>query len=448
MKHILIIGNGIAGITTARHVRQLSDHRITVISAESDHFFSRTALMYIYMGHMKYHHTKPYEDWFWEKNRIELKRAFVKEVDSTSKKVMLDDGTSLAYDTLVIAVGSKSNKFDWPGQDLAGVQGLYSLQDLEAMEENTRGIRRAVIVGGGLIGVEMAEMLHTRHIPVTFLVREDTFWNNILPPEEGRMIARHLEKNYIDLRLESELDKILPDENGRVRAVVTKAGEEIDCQFVGLTVGVSPNVDFLKSSGMNLGRGVQVNRYFETNVADVYAAGDCVEFIEPITDGGGGTRKKIEQIWYTGRIHGETLAQTLCGKRTAYQPGVFFNSAKFFDIEYQTYGVVNSQPDENENQFYWEHADGERSLRISYDKANQQVMGLNAFGLRLRQAVCDRWIRDKQTLPHVLEHLPAADFDPEFYKRYATEILQHYNQQTGAALQLRAKRGLFQRMFA
>ncbi|MCB0301408.1 MAG: NAD(P)/FAD-dependent oxidoreductase, partial [Calditrichaeota bacterium] len=72
MEHLVIIGNGISGVTTARHVRKRSDMRITIISAETDHFFSRTALMYIYMGHMKYEHTKPYEDWFWEKNRIEL----------------------------------------------------------------------------------------------------------------------------------------------------------------------------------------------------------------------------------------------------------------------------------------------------------------------------------------------------------------------------------------
>ena len=71
MQHIVIIGNGIAGITAARHIRKLSDDQITVISGETDHFFSRTALMYIYMGHMEYRHTKPYEDWFWEKNRLD-----------------------------------------------------------------------------------------------------------------------------------------------------------------------------------------------------------------------------------------------------------------------------------------------------------------------------------------------------------------------------------------
>ncbi|MBL4663591.1 MAG: NAD(P)/FAD-dependent oxidoreductase, partial [Flavobacteriaceae bacterium] len=88
MEHIVIIGNGISGVTTARHIRKLSDNRITIISAETDHFFSRTALMYIYMGHMKYEHTKPYEDYFWKRNRIELKNGFVEKVNHEQKELL------------------------------------------------------------------------------------------------------------------------------------------------------------------------------------------------------------------------------------------------------------------------------------------------------------------------------------------------------------------------
>ena len=72
MKHVVIIGNGISGVTAARHIRKRSDHRITIISSETPHFFSRTALMYVYMGHLKFEHTKPYEDWFWKKNKLDL----------------------------------------------------------------------------------------------------------------------------------------------------------------------------------------------------------------------------------------------------------------------------------------------------------------------------------------------------------------------------------------
>ncbi len=122
MQHIVIIGNGISGITAARHIRKLSDNKITVISGETDHFFSRTALMYVYMGHMKFEHTKPYEDDFWAKNRIELKRAWVTNIDFENKKLNLTGDETLNYDKLILALGSKPNKFGWKGQDLKGVQ--------------------------------------------------------------------------------------------------------------------------------------------------------------------------------------------------------------------------------------------------------------------------------------------------------------------------------------
>ena len=156
MQHIVILGNGITGIRTARELRKCSNDKITVISSETRHFFSRPALMYIYMGHMKYEHTKPYEDWFWEKNRIDLIQGKVEAVDFKNKTLKLTDREAVRYDILVLATGSQSNKFGWPGQELKGVQGLYGYPDVMSMEENTKGISRGVIVGGGLIGERIA----------------------------------------------------------------------------------------------------------------------------------------------------------------------------------------------------------------------------------------------------------------------------------------------------
>jgi len=173
MEHIVIIGNGISGVTAARHIRKMSDKKITIVSAETDYFFSRTALMYVYMGHMKFNHTQPYENWFWEKNRIHLKKGFVSTVNHANNELVFSDGEKLSYDKLILAVGSKPNKFGWPGQDLEGVMGMYHKQDLENIEKhapNKDVCKRAVIVGGGLIGIELAEMLNSRQIPVTFLV--------------------------------------------------------------------------------------------------------------------------------------------------------------------------------------------------------------------------------------------------------------------------------------
>lgn len=417
MEHVVIIGNGIAGITAARHIRQLSDKKITVISAEAEYFFSRTALMYVYMGHLKFEHTQPYQNNFWKENRIELKMARVKKVDAKNKKLVFDNADQFSFDKLIIASGSKSNMFSWPGQGSIGATGLYSKQDLENVEKNTTNCSHAVVVGGGLIGIELAEMLHSREIPVTFLVREKSFWDNVLPAEESDMINRHIREHGIDLRLETELKEILADENGKVIAVVTQKGEIIKCQFVGLTAGVSPNIDFLKDSGIELDKGVLVNQFLETSEPGIYAIGDCAQQREAI-----GSRKPVEAVWYTGRMMGEALAQTICGNRMPYKPGHWFNSAKFFDIEYQTYGWVWAKPKDNEAHFYWEHAGGKKAIRFSFDKSNNQFLGVNLFGIRMLHSFFDRVLTEKRSIEYVLHHLAAANFDPELYKTYEKEI--------------------------
>jgi NADH oxidase (H2O2-forming) len=420
--HIVIIGNGIAGITCARNIRKISNYPITVISSESTHFYSRTALMYIYMGHMRFEDTKPYEDWFWKKNRIDLVFDRVESVNSAEKAIFLKQKGKFQYDKLVIATGSSSNKFGWPGQDLPGVQGLYNLQDLQTLEHHSKGLKKAVIVGGGLIGIEMAEMLLTRNIKVTMLVRESGFWNNILPAKSSEMINRHILEHHIDLRLSTELKEIMAGSDGKVTAVVTKNDEKIDCELVGITVGVHPNIEFLKSSGIELDKGVLVNEFLETNLPDVYAAGDCAQFRNPLPG-----RKAIEQVWYTGKMQGATLAQNICGNKTAYQPGIWYNSAKFLDIEYQTYGEVPNQLQEHQAEFYWEHSDGKKSIQLVYDKNTLQFLGANFFGLRYRHHLLNQFLTEKKDIKYVIENLPAANFDPELFASFDSYILKQYN---------------------
>lgn len=430
MEHIIIIGNGISGVTAARHIRKLSNKKITIVSAETDYFFSRTALMYIYMGHMKFEHTKPYEDDFWVKNDIQLKNAFVNNVNSEKKTISFNTGEEMKFDKLILAVGSKPNKFGWPGQDLDGVRGLYSYQDLNYLEHfapNNKVCKRAVIVGGGLIGIELAEMLSTRNIPVTFLVRESSFWNGVLPKGESEMINRHIQNHHIDLRLATNLKEIIADENGKAKAVVIQeTGEEIPCNFVGLTAGVSPNIDFLKDSNIELGRGIKVNRFLETNCKDIYAIGDCAEQQQPI-----GNRRAIEAVWYTGRMMGETVAQTICGNKLEYKPGHWFNSAKFFDIEYQTYGWVFSERNKKENEihFHWKHQDNTKCITIATDANTGKFLGINTFGIRMRHEVFNRWLTEEKDSDYVVKHLAEANFDPEFYRSFEEEIISAYQLQ-------------------
>lgn len=387
---------------------------------------------------MRYEDTKPYEDWFWKKNRIDLVNDYVEGIDYDTKTLTCRSGKNLKYDKLVLALGSKSNKFGWPGQDLKGVGGLYTYQDLEHMEAYSEGLQRAVIVGGGLIGIEMAEMFHSRHIPVTMLVRENSYWDNILPAEESKMISEHILKNHIDLRLGVNLAEIKDDGTGTAKSVVIKeTGEEIPCGYVGLTAGVSPNVAWLKESGLDIGRGIKVNKHLLTNQPDVYAVGDCAEQQDVVPG-----RRPIEAIWYTGRMMGETAAYNICDKPVDYDPGFWFNSAKFIEIEYQVYGEVPAKLPEHLKTIFWKHPDNEKSIRINYHKDDYTVKGFNLFGIRYRHEVCEKWVKENTHIENVLQNLGMANFDPEFYKEYDQEIIKIYNKVEGKNIQLKTKRGL------
>jgi NAD(P)H-nitrite reductase large subunit len=421
-KHVLIIGNGIAGITTAINLRKLdSDTLITVVSEETEYFFSRTALMYVFMGHMKFEHTQPYENHFWKENKIALLKATVKSVLPNENTVVFESNEKLKYNQLVIATGSKPNKFGWPGQDLAGVSGLYHKKDLEYVSDLSLKIKKAVIVGGGLIGIELAEMLHSKGKEVVFLVRESSFWNNVLSENEAEIINKQILDHGIDLRLSAELDEII-GQNKEVAQVKTKSGELIDCQYVGLTVGVSPNIEFLKDSDIETKRGVLVNRMLQTNFDNIYAIGDCAEQKEALPN-----RRPIEAVWYTGKIMGEALAKTLNGKPTEYTPGHWFNSAKFFDIEYQVYGDMPAATPEGQTEFFWKNKKNNKSIRILFKTENRKFIGINTLGIRLRHAFFNEVLENEQTVDYVLDNLTKANFDPEFYKRYEKEIQSAFN---------------------
>jgi NADH oxidase (H2O2-forming) len=418
---IVILGNGIAGITCARTIRKKSSANISMISSETKFFWSRTALMYIFLGHMKFEHTKPYEDGFWEKNKINLIQARIKRVDFKTKKLTSDRGEEFEYDKLLIATGSVSNKFGWPGQDLGGVTGMYNYQDLIKIEEYAKTTSEAVIVGGGLIGVELAEMLVSRDISVKMLIREEGYWQNILPLADSRLVSEHISSHGVELKMNTELKEILPDDSGRVSALLTTEGEKFNCQIVGLTPGVKPNIALFQSLEIETSRGILVNENLETSIKDVYAAGDCAEFKTAPTG-----RKKNEQVWYTGRMQGELAGLNILGADKPYDPGPWFNSAKFFDLEFQTYGLVFPELNEDQDELLI-YPDKDKLIHLVFKKGVGVVDGVNLFGIRQRHEVWDSWLRSKAGLKEIIRDFKKAGFDPEFSKDHYPEVLKAYS---------------------
>jgi NAD(P)H-nitrite reductase large subunit len=438
--HLVIIGNGITGVTAAITARRLAPAaRITLVSAESAHHYSRPALMYLYLGHLRYADVKPYEDWFWAENRLELIHAEATGVDTAARTVQLATGSVLAYDKLLLATGSVARLPTWPGRQLAGVQGFIGLPDLERMSRDTQRISRAVVVGGGLIGVELAEMLHSRGIHVTWLVREARYWQSVLPPAESALLAAHIRRHGIDFQENTEVSELLSDAQNRVRAVRTTTGQELPAEWVGVATGVQPNLTLARAAGLATDRGILVDSLLETSAPGVYAAGDCAQHRQPAPG-----EVAVEQLWYTGRMQGETVAHTLCGQPTVYRRGQWFNSAKFFNLEYQTYGRVPAQPVAGIASFCWQHPNGQHLLRLNFREADQAVTGVNALGLRQRQDVWEGWLRKKTPIGNVLAQLAAANFDPEFARQHEPAIRREFTRQFPTiAVGEPRRRGLF-----
>jgi len=151
-------------------------------------------------------------------------------------------------------------------------------------------------------------------------------------------------------------------------------------------------------------------------------------------------RRPIEAIWYTGRMMGQTVAHNICGKQVSYDPGIWFNSAKFLDIEYQVYGTALANPPEEHKQLYWEHPLGKKSVRIIYHAETEEIIGFNLMGIRFRHEVCEKWLKEKTPVTEVLSNLSLANFDPEFYEEHEDDILLTFSKVLGKPLQNKAKR--------
>ncbi len=419
--HYAIIGNGVAGTEAALALRRReADARITVISAEHDHFFSRPALMYVFCGQLDLAATEPYDRGLYERLRFELIRQRVASLETASRRLCFEDGSHLDYDRLLLAVGSKPRPAPWPGADGPGVHYFVTLDDLKGLDEAARSGMRAVVIGGGLIGVEVAEILKQRGLSVSFVIRENWYFPLALDESESNMVAGHMRRHGCDVRLGDDVEEIQRDPQGAVRGVATTGGE-IACDLVVCSIGVVPNTTFLAESGLSLSKGgaIEVDESLRTNDQNVWAAGDCanVGWID-------GSRRP-EQLWYTARDQGRLAAEAMLGDECAYRRGTWYNSAKFFDVEYTTAGWVPARlnwdntpldPGPDVRNWFQQRPETCQSERIVVK--GDRVVGFNMLGRRWNHEPFLRWIEERRDLDYVLAHLAEAQFDEEFTRPF------------------------------
>ena len=416
---IVILGNGVAGTTCAMTARQRDPSaEITLVSGESEYFFSRTALMYAYMDKMERRDLEPFERKVYDEQRIRRVLDWAVDHDQEHKTVKLASGQVLPYDKLVFAVGATPNRFGWEGLNdvKEGLVHFVSMQDLDHCERLTPTTREAVVVGGGLIGIELVESLVHHGVKVTFLIREPYYWPLAIGREEGEYVADQMRALGVDVRLSDEIKRIEVDDNGHVKALHTNRGETLPCQMLGIAVGVRPATDRIKlfHHHPKLGRGIVVDEKLQTSIPDVFACGDCAE-IQPLEG-----KSFVEMIWYSAKRQGRHVAHNLFGDNLTYKPPLFFNSSKFFEIEYTTVGTMMLLPEGTPTLYRKHKTKPYVSQRIAHD--GEKVLSFNMLGSRWNHELLERWVNERRSLEWVLKHLHTAQYDVEFGRMNLTEF--------------------------
>lgn len=434
---LVVVGNGVAGMQAALEARRRApDCRITVVSEESDDCFSRTALMYVLCGQLSYGDSLPYGADAYERHDLERVRARVVGLDTDARLLRLAGLPPVSYDRLVVASGSRPRPPPWPGAELHGVGHLVTLQDLAWLEQELHGgpsyggpppradahlahteagspyrrreaaaerrgalARRPVVIGGGLIGVEVVEaLLAAGHRP-TFVVREEWFAPLDIDRREAAFVTEHLVAHGVDVRLGCEVEALEGDDDGDVSGVRTDRGT-LPADLVVVAIGVQPNTEWLGGAlQLDASGGVVVDAQLRASV-DVWAAGDCASVP---ADGG----RQVEQLWYTARDQGRVAGCNAAGGAETYARGTWYNAAKLMDVEYTTVG----RPGRGDDWFYEEPGPIHSTTRITH--RDGAVVGFSLLGRRWDPEVLIRWIEEGRPLPWVLDHLEQAGFDTE-----------------------------------
>jgi len=332
----LILGAGPAGCRAAQAIRRRDRQgTIALVTEEPVPFTNRILLSkeFLISDHLPPERALVLPPDAFEALGIELRtRVRIDRLDPEVQSVHLADGEAIAYGKCLVATGSRPLTLPVPGFDLPGVHTLRTIEDALALRESARRAARAVVIGGGLIGSEIACALITRGLGVTLIAREAWLWGHLAPESVGRAAADALEAGGVDLRLGRIVVAIHSEEGGL--AVETMDGERFRAPVVAAGVGVRYNVEFLAGEGLiEPGRGIRVNRWLETDARGLWAAGDVAAFEDPVF----GSRHHVEH-WLHAQHQGRLAGENMTGERKPYTRVSWYDT-RLFDLPVTVVGA-------------------------------------------------------------------------------------------------------------
>ena len=340
MARYLIIGSGVAGVRAAETIRKRDKRgEIAIIGDDSDGFYYRPQLADFAGGTAPEERLRAKPRDFFESNKISLtlgKKATV--VRPSDHRVELEDGESQRYDRLLIATGASPRPAGVPGTELQGVHHLQTLAHARALAEDAGRAKSAVVVGENTIGLEIARALLARGVKVSYLVRGERFWPEMLDADAGRIVEQHLEGRGIALLRGQELRAIL-GADGKVEKAVTSTDQVIPADIVGLSLGLAPNAALAAQAGIEADRGILVDDKLATSAKDIYAAGDVTQAPE-LTTG-----ERVPSFgWLKAWRQGQAAGENMTGGSASVGDHINTLQVQILDIDFLAMGQSNPAP--------------------------------------------------------------------------------------------------------
>jgi 3-phenylpropionate/trans-cinnamate dioxygenase ferredoxin reductase subunit len=338
--HIVIIGAGLTGARAAESLRkERFDGSITIVGDEPELPYIRPPLSKDYLrGESEREKALVHPASFYDEQRIEVRQSSTAtRIDPAARRVVLDDGSALPFDRLLIATGAAPRTLPVPGADLPGVHTFRTLADADELRAAAANAERIAVIGAGWIGSEVAASLRMLDRRVTLIAPDRVPLERVLGPEVGGVYRDLHDEHGVDLRLGTGVERLVGTD--RVEAVETSDGEPIPADLVVVGIGVRPRAELAAAAGLAVGDGVEVSATLETSVPGIFAAGDVASAWHPFYE-----RRLRSEHWANARFQGTAAGRTMLGSKDAFDRIPYFYSDQYdLGMEYRGHGATDDE---------------------------------------------------------------------------------------------------------
>jgi NAD(P)H-nitrite reductase large subunit len=403
----VIIGDGIAGASAAETIREADpDASVTVLTDEGEALYNRILIKEFAKGKLPEAPISIHEPEWYEERDIDLElNTHVTDVKPVAHEIHTHEGDVYEYDKLLIATGGTPSQLPVENSDADGIHHFWTFQDARGIREHAEESDQGIIVGAGLLGIDLAAVCAAQGIDAKYLMRGDRWWRYALSGDGAEIIHEALRENGVEPVFDSGVDHFEVDDDGHVSGAVDPNGEQFDGEWAGVAIGLNFNTEFLDGVGLEMDDGIVVDEYMQTSVDDIYAAGDLTRYYDTILNS-----RAQNGAWGSAKEQGSVAGTNMVADDEKREfRWVSSYSITHFDFPFLSFGHPARGDDEAEAKY----SDSEWR-RLAFE--NGQLIGGVLIGDLSQQSKFKKLIREERQVADQKELLLEKDVDLEEVK--------------------------------